>query len=584
MTLNSSFLAVWGASLGMPLTILNNKRKSRYVLILWVYASYILNCSFQANLMKSFVTSKYKRSIKTLEDLKESGLKIGLIDYYSNNSTATKDLCVKENYVPMSEGEIVARIMKEDVSHAYFLGKDLAEYLLDKHDKSHKERSFEVMPQVILPAFTVYHLHKQSFLTAKLDRFILILHASGLMERGNRWKKNVIEKEKVLRMSHLFAAFKLLLFGYISSLLVLVFEVIIWKYIKDKDGHFEGFDKTVFELFAYFLNASLEIGISGNITDTDPTLKIVEWINRGEMDIMGNRILQILHFKDMDYSFPMSREDKYFIVPKRKVPSDLLIIYAFTETVWATLLVTIAILTAVMHIMYKKSLISSFFAVWGVFLGVPLTILDNKPKLRYVVILWVYASYILSCSFQANLLRSFVATRYQKSIKTLEDLKESGLKIGMTPFYTNTSNATKDLIVKENYVPMLENETVARILRDDSNYAYFSGKGFVEHLFDKRDKSCEASLEIMPEAILPGFTVYHLHKRSYLTAKLDRFILILHSSGLMERRNTLTKNIIEKEKVLKMSHLFAAFKLLLFGYILSILVFVLEVIIWKYVK
>nr|CAH7721249.1 unnamed protein product [Callosobruchus chinensis] len=289
----------------------------------------------------------------------------------------------------------------------------------------------------------------------------------------------------------------------------------------------------------------------------------------------------------MDYSFPMSRDDKYFIVPKpQMVPSDLLIVFTFTQTVWIALLITIVILTAVMYIMHKSSLSSSFLAVWGVLLGVPLPIFNNKRELRYVLILWVYGSYILNCSFQANLMRSFVATKYKESMKTLEDLKESGLNIGLLEYFLNNSTLTKDLCVKENYVPMSEDEIVARILRDDVSKAYFLGKDLAEYLFDQSDKSHEErSFEIMPQVILPAFTVYHLHKHSFLTAKLDRFILILHSSGLMERRKRWKKhNIIEKEEALRMSHLFAAFKLLLFGYVSSVIVFVLELIMWKYTK
>nr|CAI5864524.1 unnamed protein product [Callosobruchus analis] len=63
-------------------------------------------------------------------------------------------------------------------------------------------------------------------------------------------------------------------------------------FYEDENGQFEGTDKTVFELFAYFLNASLEIEISGNMSDPDPTIKTVEAINRGETDILANRIIQ----------------------------------------------------------------------------------------------------------------------------------------------------------------------------------------------------------------------------------------------------------------------------------------------------
>ncbi|VEN36335.1 unnamed protein product, partial [Callosobruchus maculatus] len=82
------------------------------------------------------------------------------------------------------------------------------------------------------------------------------------------------------------------------------------------------------------------------MSDPDPTRKIVEGINRGQVDILANRIIQVLYLKNMDYSFPMSRDDKYFIVPKPEmVPSDLLIVFTFTQTVWAALLTTIVILT-----------------------------------------------------------------------------------------------------------------------------------------------------------------------------------------------------------------------------------------------
>ncbi|CAH1972803.1 unnamed protein product [Acanthoscelides obtectus] len=356
-------------------------------------------------------------------------------------------------------------------------------------------------------------------------------------------------------------------------------------FYKDENGMFVGDDRKVFELFTYSLNASLEIKVFPNTNNFVDDIAHV--MKRGELDIMGNRLAQLFYVKDVDYSFPISRDDKYFVVPKPQlVPAELHVIFMFTQAIWVTLLSTLIVLTIFVSIVYKKSPNYSFLIVWGILFCVSQTIFQIKTRGRYVLILWIYGSYILSSSFQGNLMKFFLHNRYGKGIKTLEDLKESGLKIGIVEYYIHTSNLTKDLCVKKQYVEMSESERVEGILRGQTSYAYFLGEYFAKLLIEEcMFKNCGGRLfETMPQAVFPCATVYHLQRQSIFTAKLDRFILILQSSGLMKHRKQWKHYVPEQENVLRMFHFKAAFKLLLLGYFLSISLLVLELIIWKYVK
>ncbi|CAH1972835.1 unnamed protein product [Acanthoscelides obtectus] len=353
----------------------------------------------------------------------------------------------------------------------------------------------------------------------------------------------------------------------------------------DKNEEFVGDDKTVFVLFAYFLNASLDIRIFSNMSDLPNDVVVA--IKEGHVDIMGNRLTQVFYIKNVDYSFPIGRDDKYFVVPKpQMISTDLLIVFMFTQTVWLAILITVFVLTILMYTVYRKSSNSSFLVVWGVLLSMSLAIFQTKTRFRYVLIMWICGSYILSSSFQANLIRSFVNTRYKNGIKTLDDLKASGLKIGLEKYFIDTSNATKDLCVKEQYIQMWETKIVERILRGDTSRAYFLGKDLSEHLIEECIyKNCGSrSFEMMPQTISSGVTVYHLRKKSFFTAKLDRFIILLHSSGLLKSRKPQNEYIPEKEKALRMPHFSAAFRALVVGYIVSMLVFTLELIIRNYGK
>ena len=245
-----------------------------------------------------------------------------------------------------------------------------------------------------------------------------------------------------------------------------------------------------------------------------------------------------------------------------------------------------------------KTLTSSLINVWAVILGVSVSMMPRTPSLRSLFLAWVCFSLAFSTVFQAFLTMFLIDSGYKTPIQNMEELFASGIKLAYTPghnFIFENGDETEKSIVQRNRVncpsfQVCENwakyqKNVSILVVDKAAEDNYAGGDYVgensEHLLCKLEDGVVFS---------SGLTMVMFHGDPLMrrvTEIIDRVVeTSLYNIWIslnMNRRKIVSRKIaivhpLDGYYSFNLYHMQPAFYLLLMGWCLSALCFLIELL------
>ena len=328
---------------------------------------------------------------------------------------------------------------------------------------------------------------------------------------------------------------------------------------------------------------------------------------------------------DVIMAYPhISSEVKWFHSCNRPVSAQGNIIKVFPWSVWFIIALILFLAVALAYFVFRSvetrgessvfnSIASCFMCFWSVLLGVSVSDMPRTDRMRAYFIYWVWYCFVVSTVFQAFFTSFMVEPGHGKQIITLEDMISSknlrGLSSGL--LYTWCMNSP------ENYVAC---KNIKVICKDDSPQCFKSAlndRNYFVLFYDleidiyellgvlNRDDLCSVVDSTYVEYFHVWFQnlnyfhetfnrILHRFLQAGLTEKLKDSVLqkLKHSDITELNRSNSSEDISgvtpssgvkqsgsnneDEFFVYSISHMKAAFYILLSGYILSVIVFMYE--------
>ncbi|XP_068237470.1 ionotropic receptor 21a-like [Palaemon carinicauda] len=217
------------------------------------------------------------------------------------------------------------------------------------------------------------------------------------------------------------------------------------------------------------------------------------------------------------------------------------------------------------------------------------------PSRLYIGFFWV-SSLIVSTAYSANLVAFLSVVQIQPPIQTLKQLVDSGLRISGNSIWKSLFQMSTDKAVLD-LVPKMELDADYHTILDRvqaGEFAFIQNKQFLELNRDARySYGGRASIRIVEECFMNYNVALTLPRNSPLTDNLAKALMNIFESGLLHKwkeevvnyvhrryKKMNAQTVIEVSRIrpLEISHVQGIFFILGIGYLLSILILVVEVI------
>ncbi|PSN28967.1 Ionotropic receptor 247 [Blattella germanica] len=397
---------------------------------------------------------------------------------------------------------------------------------------------------------------------------------------------------------------------------------LIWEPITAEDGEIvykDGLEIHVLYVIAEALNANLkflapEETFWVKVTNKTMMYQIDELVDR-RADIAVHGLVQRLEFKQYgDFTrYYYCDTIRWYVPCARRLPSWKNIINVFYPDVWIAGILTILSVSALFKLLAIISLVfklapekdiyrkvySSLTLTVSVFLEISVPVMPKTTSVRIFFISWVYYSFAVSTIFQTFLTSYLIQPVYEQQISNLEELFNSDKKYIIYDFYDDyilesygkfgTELLSKRILCQSLvscYESIHSNVPTGEVavLWSDFLIKYYTNNGLVDKESGRR-YLCE--IEEMP--VLTANIVFYLQKDSPLLETINIISSRLVESGFMANEVNLLWNALRiKEKRilfpslandyfnLSFEYMQSIFYLLLFGYFLSLVIFLFE--------
>lgn len=223
---------------------------------------------------------------------------------------------------------------------------------------------------------------------------------------------------------------------------------------------------------------------------------------------------------------------------------------------------------------YSKSVV---FYSWMICTGQALIKLPTKSFFLKIMILWVFYCFLIRTAYQVYLISSLKGTFYENQFESIDDaIKEKypfGGGLALRDYYLDYP------AVYDHWTNVDANEMLPTLLEmsKGKKFVVATNKDFVKMIMKKH----KISLHILPRKIVSTPSVIFFKKYSPLAESVNLVLSRLVSSGLPEKFHQVYTTIktvkVEDERVpLKIIHFTACYVVLVTGWILSFVFFIIE--------
>ncbi|KAJ9598746.1 hypothetical protein L9F63_026721 [Diploptera punctata] len=231
-----------------------------------------------------------------------------------------------------------------------------------------------------------------------------------------------------------------------------------------------------------------------------------------------------------------------------------------------------------------------FSASWAILLGISIPQIPVSLHTRNLFIVYVWYCFAISTVFQAYFTTYLVEPGYGARIKTLEDVMAAGLKLGSYPVMESLQNVI-DLpklseFQEDVYVDM--SECVSSVMFNRKAFtpaiSYFpSYLALASGFHDQSKVVCfldESILTLPMSAGVPmGYPILHI-LNVHIRRCVEAGLLENYWSEIKHKINLKVKQTDEESEyvVFSLTHLTPVFMLLVFGYVISTILFLCELV------
>ncbi|KAJ3663163.1 hypothetical protein Zmor_007469 [Zophobas morio] len=263
----------------------------------------------------------------------------------------------------------------------------------------------------------------------------------------------------------------------------------------------------------------------------------------------------------------------------------------FDITVWVSSICMITILvifTTMVNLLKKKVFRINCLQYFSTSLGNPLTNFGTQPfAIKILFLIFILSCIIFRTAFQCFLISTFVTPKPEEKMTTIAEFRESNLNIHTTAFLANMILFNEHL--SDRVFNISAPERIKRLYSLDTSASYaiiltFANK-FMESL---KSNYAKPPFYILEEALVPGMDTYFFQRHSPYLEKIDECLLRLKQYALSEKRvytsSYFKRNFTRSRSpviVLGVEHLQSVFHILTVGLLLSVLVFICEIVVKK---
>lgn len=200
-------------------------------MLLWIWVVVIMVVAFQTSLFHGFLQARFHQGIKTIKNLKESGMKIYLHAYYAHHENFNhKNFTLWNQYV-ISDPDSMNISIHNRETNAYILSQDLAKMYINQFIKNKSHPFYEIADEIFIPGLRVFHLQKNSPFLEKVNEVLLLVEQFGL------WRKEMFcisdkqfQDSIMVDLTHLGFVFTMYLYGNMVAVFAFICEL-VWKKI-----------------------------------------------------------------------------------------------------------------------------------------------------------------------------------------------------------------------------------------------------------------------------------------------------------------------------------------------------------------
>jgi len=320
---------------------------------------------------------------------------------------------------------------------------------------------------------------------------------------------------------------------------------------------------------------------------------------------VGTNYLKVSDF-DSCNSYYMLRV-RWYVPCSVKYPRWSSIFRILSVELWSVLIISIVIAAISTTLVGRysctsewhgyKTLTSSLTNLWAVILGVPVSTMPRTPSLRSLFLAWVCFSLAFSTVLQAFLTTFLIDSGYKTPIQNMDELFASGIKLAYPPGYNfifKKGDESENSIVQRNHAncptydvceKWVKYQNISILLEDkvaEDNYAtgYYVGENS-EHILCR----LEDGVVFTTGLIMVMFHGDPLIRR--VTEIVDRvveaglynyWISISMENNKLHSRKIAIVHPLDRYYSFNLYHMQPAFYLLLMGWCLSALCFMVELL------
>lgn len=382
------------------------------------------------------------------------------------------------------------------------------------------------------------------------------------------------------------------------------FRVILFNYMMDlrrdkKTGKWTGPD------YEFAVNVANALNLT--LVKIEPPQRInystaVQCLRTDTCDMVGASFLELGElFSEFDKTYPVKIEELSLSVPNAdKIPSFQYIFFVFHYSIWICLLVSMFFVAFVSWIILKAHSIEESFAysslqTFAGFLQKSIYKLEDEANsVKVLFIVWMGACLIIATAFQTHLTFAFIKPKYYKDLDTIAEVRASGYPIFAIKMYQKVISPEYHLEKNtkwfDNIDQMYANISAQRKM-NNSKFVMVGRKTDALKYSNLMVKYYGTTLfHVGSEVLFPSYVCYLLQKNSPFLSSLQN---VIHSystfspslNAIRVSPNKLLKlNTEGQPHTFKMHNLKGVFIIMVIGYCISSLVFVLELIAGKFCK
>lgn len=382
--------------------------------------------------------------------------------------------------------------------------------------------------------------------------------------------------------------------------------------ISEVDGKFvmKGIDGGLAQMIINAMNATLQLvrpvdnAKLGEIFSNKTSSGIIALFENETIDMSFNaRFYRMQHFRGIiEPTITLGRDDLCILVPRTGISLNLDNIFdAFEMPVWTLVIIALPIYAIFLHIYHGKwrgyrksySLSHTFLRLFGWNLNQPYMRSPRTAFIKIMIGLWIMYSAVITNWYNSNLTSYLMVKPRLPDITTLEQLEQSNYHILTLKKYADVMN--EFLINLKGHQNLLgrvhavneQNGLFNYISDKNTMYAYAHKEHILRFILNK-DHLYETFAE-MKECAVPFVNVYALSYGSPYKGRVNWLLSQSIDCGItdhwldirshIDKLNQVRhqKSASEQHVAISISHLQSAFYILLFGCIVSFLVFIFEI-------